>query len=44
MNHLRPLPLILVAALKLKAAGQNELSDILPVFNSWPGDLPTAFR
>ena len=31
-DHLRLLPLNLVASLKLRAAGQNEYSDILPVF------------
>jgi hypothetical protein len=32
MNNLRLLPMNLVAALKLKAAGQSEYPDILPVF------------
>ncbi|MGA7829033.1 MAG: hypothetical protein WCA04_15335 [Geobacteraceae bacterium] len=32
LNHLRLLPLNLVASLKLKAAGQSEYPEILPVF------------
>ncbi len=32
MDHLRLLPLNLVASIKLRAAGQTEYPDILPVF------------